>query len=92
MTVRLLIDTQGSRWIGNHALKEYKKVGGKVGYFFYRAFLPYKQMCELFPVLIKVPILLPFCYVARVFGALFNKTKRRRVKAEMKTLAKKQAD
>ena len=34
VTVRLLIDTQGSRWIGNHALKEYKKAGGKVGYFF----------------------------------------------------------
>lgn len=34
VTVRLLIDTQGSRRIGNRALREYLKAGGKVGYFF----------------------------------------------------------
>ncbi len=34
LTVRLLIDTQGSRSIGNRALKDYIAAGGKVGYFF----------------------------------------------------------
>ncbi|MBR6472991.1 MAG: cardiolipin synthase [Firmicutes bacterium] len=32
--VRLLVDTQGSRGIGNRALRAYLKAGGKVGYFF----------------------------------------------------------
>ena len=34
LSVRLLIDTQGSRSIGNRALRDYLKAGGKVGYFF----------------------------------------------------------
>ncbi len=34
LAVRLLIDTQGSRSIGNRALRDYRNAGGKVGYFF----------------------------------------------------------
>ena len=32
--VKLLIDTQGSRMIGNRATREFREAGGKVGYFF----------------------------------------------------------
>lgn len=74
------------------SVKNEIKKRGKIGYFFYRAFLPYESMCGRFPILRKVPILLPFCYVARIVEAIFNKNKRRRAKTEMKTLAKKQAD
>ena len=34
LAVRLLIDTQGSRSIGNRALRDYIRAGGKIGYFF----------------------------------------------------------
>lgn len=34
VNVKLLIDTQGSRSIGKHALKDYLAAGGKIGYFF----------------------------------------------------------
>ncbi len=34
LKVRLLIDTQGSRSIGNRVLKDYIRAGGMVGYFF----------------------------------------------------------
>ena len=34
LKVKLLIDTQGSRWVGKRALREYLRAGGKVGYFF----------------------------------------------------------
>ena len=34
VSVKLLIDTQGSRSIGMMALREYRKAGGEIGYFF----------------------------------------------------------
>ncbi len=52
-----------------------EKSGG--GYLLKRLFLPYREMCKLFPVLLKCPILLPFCYIARFFGALFGSGSKR---------------
>ena len=34
LSVKFLIDTQGSRSIGKHALKDYIEAGGQIGYFF----------------------------------------------------------
>ena len=36
-------------------------------------FLPYKNMCLLFPILKKIPILLPFFWVWRIIYTAFNK-------------------
>ncbi len=47
--------------------------GGKIGYLFSRAFPSYRFMAEKHPSLRRVPILLPFFWVARLFRALFGK-------------------
>lgn len=49
-----------------------------------RLFMPYKSMVITYPILKKLPILLPFCWVARFFEMLF-KGKSRRVLGEIKT-------
>jgi len=64
---------------------------GKAGYFFSRMFLPYETICNMYPILRKVPVLLPFCEVARLVEAVFKKEKRNRAKMEMEIM-KKQAD
>ncbi len=46
--------------------------GGKIGYFFTIAFLPYENMKVLYPVLGKHKWLLPFCWVRRWFRFLFG--------------------
>ena len=59
------------------------KHGGKFRYIVSMAFPPYKGMKILYPVLEKAPVLLPFCYIARVFGKTFCKSgasARKRVK------------
>ena len=49
---------------------------GRAGYLLSRAFLPYRSMKVIYPVLKKAPVLLPFCWIARWIGALVNKPKR----------------
>lgn len=56
---------------------------GKLGFFIRKAFLPYRSMCSLYPVLKKAPVLLPFCWVARWVRALF--TKPRKVAYQLRT-------
>lgn len=65
------------------AVKKSRK-GGTVGYAFRRLFLPYATMKHVYPVLNRWPILLPFCWVARLFSRLFTSRGRRAV-GEMKT-------
>jgi hypothetical protein len=48
-----------------------------VGYTLKRLFLPYKSMVIAYPILKKVPVLLPFCWIARGFR-LFSKKDRAR--------------
>ncbi len=48
------------------------KNGGKLGNLLARAFLPYDVMKYMYPILKKHKWLLPFCHVARWFGALFG--------------------
>lgn len=49
-----------------------------------RLFMPYKSMVITYPILKKLPILLPFCWVARFFKMLF-KGKSKSALGEIKT-------
>ena len=61
----------------NHIAVDKSKTGGLAGYVIKRLFLPYKTMAILYPVLLKAPYLLPFCWCARCVEVLFcGKTKR----------------
>ena len=48
-----------------------------VKYLLQRLFMPYKSMVILYPILNKLPILLPFCWVARFFKMLFGGNSKR---------------
>lgn len=50
---------------------------GRVGYLFSRAFLPFRSMRMLYPILDRLPVLLPLCWVLRLASAW--KTKRKSV-------------
>ncbi len=54
------------------------------GYSLKRLFMPYKNMVVLYPILKKLPFLLPFCWVARFFKMLFKGKMKKAVK-EIKT-------
>ncbi len=56
-----------------------------ISYAFKRMFLPYKDMKYIYPSLKKYPILLPFCYIRRIFSSIFGESKHR-AKRELKTL------
>ena len=43
-----------------------------VKYLLKRLFMPYKSMVIIYPILKKLPFLLPFCWVARFFKMLFE--------------------
>ena len=60
---------------------------GRLGYLFRRVFLPYREMCPLYPVLKKAPILLPFCWIVRWVRAVA--TKRSLVAFQLKTAFRK---
>lgn len=46
--------------------------GGTVGYVLRRLFLPYATMKTVYPVLERLPILLPFYWIYRLFSKLFT--------------------
>lgn len=54
-------------------------------YAFQRLFLPYKTMVFLYPVLKKLPFLLPFCWIARLCKMLFGGKVKRTIE-ELKTV------
>ncbi len=47
--------------------------GGRFGYWRERVFPPYRVMCSYFPAVKKVPLLLPFAWLYRVFRGVFCK-------------------
>ena len=55
--------------------KAYEKQGKK--YLWKRLFPPYKLMCKRNPILKKLPFLLPFFWIGRMFKGLGSKTARR---------------
>lgn len=44
------------------------KIDNNLLYMLKRVFLPYRSMVRLYPILKKIPILLPFCWIARIFN------------------------
>lgn len=61
-----------------------KKKGSKTKYKLSMVFLPYENMCVIYPSLRKHKILLPFCYIHRIFVKTFSKKEkkaRKRVEA-----------
>ena len=62
-------------------LKRHRK-GSRVAFYIYRLFMPYDKIKYLYPVLQKVPILLPIFWVVRWFK-LLNPKVRRHVKQEI---------
>ena len=56
-----------------HGVENAVQKEGRLKYFFGRIFLPYRAMCGLYPVLKKIPVLLPFCWVARWIKAIVRK-------------------
>ncbi len=57
--------------------KDGKSVGGKkLSRFFKVVFLPYGKMCEKYKVLRKLPFLLPFMWIVRLFNILIFKRKK----------------
>lgn len=56
------------------------KTESTVLYAFNRFFLPYKSMTIAYPILQKLPILLPLCWIARLFKMFFNHKTRRTLK------------
>ncbi|MBO4594615.1 MAG: hypothetical protein J5697_02805, partial [Clostridia bacterium] len=49
---------------------------GKRRYLLRIAFPPYKVMRNIYPSLVKHKILLPFCYIHRIFVKLFGKDRK----------------
>ena len=49
---------------------------GKKGYFLSRLTLPYARMLEMYPILKKIPILYPFCWLHRLVYALVFKNEK----------------
>lgn len=68
---------------GNSLTRAYNNVNkmGKAKFFFYRVTPPYKVMKHEYPVLQKVPVLLPFCWIYRGIGVLIFK--RKNIKKEL---------
>ena len=63
--------------------------GSKIKYMTGMAFPSYESMCFVYPTLKKHKILLPFCYIHRLFSKLFGK-ERRRVRARIKNIKSSQ--
>lgn len=49
----------------------------KILYILRLIFLPYKNMCAAYPILYKHKLLLPFCYIHRLFSKLFGRKSKR---------------
>ncbi len=58
--------------VENHIAVETVESGGVGRYVWKRLFMPYKNMVVLYPILRKLPILLPFCWIARIFRMIFG--------------------
>ena len=55
-------------WVENQVRRR-----GRGGFLFSRAFLPYRSMVSLFPILKPLPVLLPVCWAVWIIHALITK-------------------
>ncbi len=58
----------------------------KTRYILQRTFMPFDMMASMHPILRKIPILLPFFWIARLIRAAF--TKRKRISQEIRIISK----
>ncbi|MBQ9748400.1 MAG: nucleotidyltransferase family protein [Clostridia bacterium] len=65
---------------------------GRLTYLRERIFIPYDQMVSIYPFLKKCPLLLPFCWMHKVWLVLFTKQKRDHFKAELRLLFRRKND
>lgn len=65
---------------------------GRMAYLFSKAFLPYRNMSGLFPILKRLPFLLPVFWIVRIIAALITKPAKvmRQLKGAFLPLDKKQ--
>lgn len=76
--------TGGSYGTAKQKIAVKNRKGGTVGYAFGRLFLPYGTMKQIYPVLERLPVLLPFCWMYRLISKIFTGRGRRAV-GEIKT-------
>lgn len=72
----------------NRVLLTKINMGGKASYFLPRLFLPFRLMKVKYPVVARVPILLPFLWIYRIVGMLFSKSAREKAKKEIHNVSK----
>ena len=65
---------------------------GKIRSFFAAVFLPFGRMKAQFPILDKWPILLPFCWIKRIFGFLGGNLKASRKKLDYSNIKQEDFD
>lgn len=58
-----------------NAGREFMSRGGnsRIEFFLHRTFYPYSGMCEMFPILKKCPVLLPFAWIYRIIDVLLHR-------------------
>ncbi|MCQ2505746.1 MAG: nucleotidyltransferase family protein [Lachnospiraceae bacterium] len=68
---------QGSTYGKSDAGRDYMSKGGnsRIAFFLHRTFYPYSGMCEMFPILRKWPVLLPFAWGYRIIDVLLHRRK-----------------
>ncbi len=66
-----------------------EKGGNVFKYTLYRIFPPYKEVCIYFPIVEKVPVLLPFAWIYRIIRMAFVKERRKAVIMESKKVKNK---
>lgn len=59
-----------------YAFEIKKRDKSKLSYLFSRIFRNYSAMCDVYPILIKYPVLLPLYWVIRAFEFIFDRKKR----------------
>lgn len=75
-----------------NSVEKKMKEKGRLAYLRDRIFIPFDQMVSIYPFLKKLPILLPFCWLHKVFGVLFTPRKLSHFKNELKILFKRSDD
>ena len=81
------IITSGTYGTTEHTVTNQLSKKGKAGYFFYNMFLPYGEMKGGYPILKKLPFLLPFFWAVRLVSSIFGK--REKVSFKLKAMFEK---
>lgn len=69
-------------------LRSHVEKMGRAKYLFFRLLPPYREMAKRFPVLRRVPVLLPLLWIVRVFGLLFTPGRLSESREELSVLKK----